>query len=54
MVAVPFRSAKELAALIRRKKIGALELLDLYVKRMETYNSRINAIVNAELLELMS
>ena len=49
MVAVPFRSAKELAALIRRKKIGALELLDLYVRRMETYNSRINAIIATDL-----
>ena len=49
MVAVPFRSAKELAALIRRKKIGALELLDVYVRRMETYNSRINAIIATDL-----
>jgi len=49
MVALPFRSARELAALIRRKKIGALELLDLYVRRMETYNSRINAIIATDL-----
>ena len=29
MLATPFRTAKELAADIRRKKIGCLELLDL-------------------------
>jgi len=29
MLATPFRSAKELAADIRKKKIGCLELLNL-------------------------
>jgi amidase len=42
---IPFRSAKELASMIRRKKIGCLELLDLYLRRIERYNSKINAIV---------
>ena len=42
---LPFRSAKHLAAAIRGKKIGALELLDLYLARTEKLNPRINAIV---------
>jgi amidase len=42
---VPFRSAKNLAGLIRRRKIGCLELLDLYLKRGERLNPRVNAIV---------
>ena len=33
MLDVPFRSARQLAADIRRKKIGCLELLDLYLAR---------------------
>lgn len=45
MLEVPFRSAKQLAALIRRKKIGCLELLNLYLERIERYNPRVNAVV---------
>jgi amidase len=45
MLSMPFRSAKQLAALIRRKKIGCLELLDLYLQRVEQYNPKINAII---------
>lgn len=45
MVATPFRSAKELAAEIRRKKIGCLELLDLYLSRAEKHNPALNAII---------
>ena len=45
MLALPFRSTKQLASLIRRKKIGCLELLDLYLERIERYNSEINAII---------
>ncbi|CAB1076928.1 amidase [Alkalispirochaeta odontotermitis] len=40
-----FRSAKQLASLIRRKKVGCLELLDYYLERIERYNDRINAII---------
>jgi amidase len=40
-----FSSAKKLAALIRRKKIGCVELLDLYLGRVERLNPKINAIV---------
>lgn len=42
---LPFRSAKELASLIRRKKIGCLELLDLYLARIEEHNPALNAVV---------
>ena len=45
MLSLPFRSAKRLASLIRRKKIGCLELLDLYLRRVERYNPKINAII---------
>ena len=45
MLATPFRTAKELAADIRRKKIGCLELLDLYLERVEQHNPALNAIV---------
>ena len=42
---IPFRSAKQLAADIRRKKIGCLELLELYLARIEKYDGAINAVV---------
>src|SRR6185503_13566208 len=45
MVDVPFRSAKQLAAEIKRKKIGCLELLDLYLARVEKYDGPLNAVV---------
>ena len=45
MLELPFRSAKELASALRAKKIGCLELLDLYLERVERHNPRINAIV---------
>lgn len=49
MLAVPFRSAKQLATSIRQKKIGCLELLDLYVQRMEQWNPQLNAIICTDL-----
>jgi len=45
MHTLPFRSTKQLASQIRRKKIGCLELLDLYLQRIERYISQINAII---------
>jgi amidase len=45
MNSMPFRSATELAALIRQKKIGSEELLDLYLTRIEKHNPRVNAVV---------
>jgi amidase len=45
MLATPFRSAKALAADLRKKKIGCLELLDLYLQRVEKHNPELNAII---------
>jgi amidase len=45
MLDTPFRSATQLAAAIRRKTIGCLELLDLYLARVDKYDGRLNAIV---------
>src|SRR5437867_6632039 len=45
MLDVPFRSAKQLAADIRKKKIGCLELLDLYLSRVEKHDGKLNSIV---------
>ena len=42
---LPFQTAKELASAVRRKKIGCLELLDLYLKRVEAHNPKLNAII---------
>jgi amidase len=49
MLDLPFQSAKQLASAIRRRKIGCLELLELYVARMEKYNPKINAIIATDL-----
>jgi amidase len=40
-----FTSATELAAEIRDRRIGCLELLDFYLARAERYNPALNAIV---------
>ena len=40
-----YKSAIELASLIRRKKIGALELLDHFLVRIDKYNPKLNAII---------
>jgi amidase len=40
-----YKSAVELAGLIRRKKISSLELLDHFLARVEKHNPKINAIV---------
>ena len=49
MTELPFRSALELAAEIRAKRIGCRELLELYVKRVERYNPTLNAIIVTDL-----
>jgi amidase len=43
--ALPFQTAKQLAAAIRKRKIGCLELLDLYLQRIEAHNPALNAII---------
>jgi len=45
MPGIAYQSAKQLASQIRRKKVGCLELLNLYIERIENYNSRINAVI---------
>ncbi len=45
MADVAFRSAKQLAADIKRKKIGCLELLDHYLARVGKYDGALNAVV---------
>src|SRR5215472_15668226 len=46
---IAFASAKRLARLIRRKKIGAIELLDHYLARVERHNPKLNAIIATDL-----
>jgi amidase len=45
VIALPFRSAKALAAAIRKKRIGCVELLELYLARVEKHDRAVNAIV---------
>ena len=47
--ALPFQTAKQLAAAIRKKKIGCLELLDLYLERVAAYNPALNAIIATDI-----
>jgi amidase len=45
MLDVPFRPARQLAADITKKRIGCLELLDLYLARVDKYDGALNAVV---------
>jgi amidase len=49
MTDLPFRSALELAAEIRAKRVGSRELLELYLRRVERYNGKLNAIIATRL-----
>jgi len=40
-----YKSAVQLAALIRKRKIGCLELLDHFLARVEKFNPQLNAII---------
>lgn len=42
---IAFLSAARLARRVRSRKIGALELLELFLNRIEKYDSKINAVV---------
>jgi amidase len=46
---VHFRFARQLAADVRKKKVGCLELLEAYLARVEKYNPTVNAIVVTDL-----
>jgi amidase len=50
MNSTAFRSATALAALVKQKKIGSEELLDLYLARIEKHNSRVNAVVAMDIV----
>jgi amidase len=47
---IAFWPAKQIAAAIRRRKLGALELLDHYLQRLARFNGKVNAIVGANLV----
>ena len=49
MAEIHFWSAKQLAGAIRRKKIGCLELLQHYLKRVERHNPALNAIIATDI-----
>ena len=46
---IAFASARRLAALIRRRKIGCLELLEHYLGRVDKYNPSLNAIIATDI-----
>ena len=41
----PYASAVELAAAIKSKEVSAVELLEMYIQRVEKYDDQINAVV---------
>ena len=45
MTDLHFRSAKQLASDIRRRKVGCLEALDAFLARVDRFNPKLNAIV---------
>ncbi|HMN73036.1 MAG TPA: amidase [Rhodoblastus sp.] len=40
-----FASARMLASMVREKKVGAVELLDFFLQRVDRLNPRINAVI---------
>ena len=40
-----FASARTLASMVREKKVGAVELLDFYLGRIDRLNPRVNAVI---------
>jgi amidase len=49
MSSLAYRSATELAALIKRKQIGSEELLSLWLGRIERLNPRLNAVISLDI-----
>jgi amidase len=49
MTDIAFLPAGRLAGLIRRRKIGCLELLDHYLARVERFNPALNAIIATDI-----
>ena len=48
MTELHFRAAADLGRLLRRREIGALELLDHFIDRVERHNPALNAIVASD------
>ena len=48
-----YKSAKELAKLIKDKEISSFELLEYYIARVEKFNPDINAILSKIMKRLM-
>ena len=42
---IHFKTATQLATMLRSRDIGCVELLDLYLARVETHNPKLNAII---------
>ena len=40
-----FQSASDLLKAIKERRLGSLELLDHYIKRIEKFNPALNAVV---------
>src|ERR671931_1807046 len=40
----PFASALEQAAAVRRREVSALELVNMYLDRIERHNAKLNAL----------
>ena len=49
MSSLAYRTATDLAALIKRKQLSARELLDLYLARIERLNPRLNAVISLDI-----
>ncbi len=49
MIDIATASAGQLAAAIRRREIGSLELLDAYAARIATHDRKLNAVVTLDL-----
>ena len=49
MTDIAFLPAKRLASMIRRRKIGCLELLDHYLDRVDRFNPALNAIIATDI-----
>ena len=49
MINLAFEPALSLASSIRQKEISSLELLELYLRRVEAYNPQLNAVIFTQL-----
>jgi amidase len=49
MTDIAFASARKLATMVRKRKIGAAELLDHYLARVAKYNPKLNAIIATDI-----